>query len=132
MSLGHDVEFQVESYLHHQGRSFSGQFDANTYLLMTRALDYFDPARAYEDDLVAALSTALCKFFVISFTTDWRFSVERSMEIVDALVKARKDVASTVIKSDHGHDSFLLPIPRYFEVLSAYMEKLHQELCVAG
>ncbi|MCH8142055.1 MAG: homoserine O-acetyltransferase, partial [Proteobacteria bacterium] len=111
-----------------QGRSFSKQFDANTYLLMTRALDYFDPARVYQDDLVLALSNALCKFFVISFTTDWRFSVERSKEIVDALVKARKDVASTVIESDHGHDSFLLPIPRYFKVLSAYMGQLHHEI----
>lgn len=128
LSLGQDVQFQVESYLNHQGRSFSKQFDANTYLLMTRALDYFDPARVYQDDLVVALSNALCKFFVISFTTDWRFSVERSKEIVDALVKARKDVASTVIESDHGHDSFLLPIPRYFKVLSAYMGRLHHEI----
>ncbi|MCZ6619963.1 MAG: homoserine O-acetyltransferase [Gammaproteobacteria bacterium] len=127
LSLGLDVEFQVESYLHHQGRSFSKQFDANTYLLMTRALDYFDPARPYEDDLVVALSNALCKFCVISFTTDWRFSVKRSKEIVDALVEAGKNVASAVIESDHGHDSFLLPISRYFKVLSTYMNRLHRE-----
>ena len=132
LSLGHDVEFQVESYLHHQGRSFSQRFDANTYVLMTRALDYFDPARAYEDDLVVALSNALCKFFVISFTTDWRFSVERSKEIVGALVQAQKNVASTIIESDHGHDSFLLPIPRYFEVLGAYMDRLRHEPDHAG
>ncbi len=124
LNLGHDVEFQVESYLHHQGRSFSKQFDANTYLLMTRTLDYFDPARAFEDDLVVALSNALCKFLVISFTTDWRFPVVRSKEIVDALIKAQKNVASAVIESDRGHDSFLLHIPRYFEVLSAFMKRL--------
>ncbi|MCZ6854199.1 MAG: homoserine O-acetyltransferase, partial [Gammaproteobacteria bacterium] len=132
LSLGHDVEFQVESYLHHQGISFSKQFDANTYLLMTRALDYFDPARAFGDDLVSALSNALCKFLVISFTTDWRFSVERSKEIVNALVQAHKNVASAVIESDRGHDSFLLHIPRYFEVLSAFMNRLKREAGNAG
>lgn len=116
-----DVEFQVESYLHHQGRSFTQRFDANTYLLMTRALDYFDPARDTNDDLVAALEHSQARFLVMSFSSDWRFSPERSKEIVDALIAAGKDVAATVIESEHGHDSFLLPIPRYIQALSAYL-----------
>jgi len=128
INAGKDVEFQVESYLHHQGRSFSKRFDANTYLLMTKALDYFDPARDFDDDLVAALTRAACKFCVISFTTDWRFSVERSKEIVDALISARKNVASAIIESEHGHDSFLLPIPRYFDVLRGYLGRVAAEV----
>ncbi|MEJ2130455.1 MAG: homoserine O-acetyltransferase [Gammaproteobacteria bacterium] len=121
LSLGLDVEFQVESYLHYQGRSFSESFDANTYLLITHALDYFDPARENGDDLAEALSVAKCKFFAASFTTDWRFSTARSQEIVDALVLASKDVASVVIDCPHGHDAFLLPVPRYIEALGAYL-----------
>jgi homoserine O-acetyltransferase len=127
IGTGADVEFQVESYLHYQGRSFSRRFDANTYILMTRALDYFDPARDFDDDLVKALSGASAKFLVVSFTTDWRFSVERSKEIVDALVEARKNVASAVIESEHGHDSFLLPLPRYCDILSAFLTRLQAE-----
>ena len=117
-----DVEFQVESYLHHQGRSFTQRFDAITYLLMTRALDFFDPARETSGDLVAAFEQAQARFLVMSFTTDWRFSPERSKEIVDALIAAGKDVASTVIDSEHGHDSFLLPIDRYTSALRAYLD----------
>ena len=117
-----DVQFQVESYLHYQGTSFSERFDANTYLLMTRALDYFDPALEYGGDLVAALRRAKARFLVLSFSSDWRFSPERSNEIVDALVEARKDVASAVIEAPHGHDSFLLPNERYFDVLGGYMD----------
>ena len=124
---GEGVEFQVESYLHHQGESFSRVFDANTYLLMTRALDYFDPARDYGDDLVAALATARCAFFVASFSTDWRFAPERSDEIVDALVAARRKVVSARIDAAHGHDSFLLPVPRYLHVLSTYLQRVAQE-----
>jgi homoserine O-acetyltransferase len=122
-----DVEFQVESYLHHQGRSFSRSFDANTYLLMTKALDFFDPAGEHGDDLVAALSPARCRFLVLSFTTDWRFSVERAKELVDALVEARKNVASAIIDTEHGHDSFLLPVPRYMDVLRTYLGRLADE-----
>lgn len=124
IASGHDVEFQVESYLHHQGRSFSKIFDANTYLLMTRALDYFDPAHEHADDLVATLALAQSKFFVVSFTTDWRFPPERSEEIVDALVAARKNVVSINVDSPHGHDSFLLPVPRYVTALSAYLDQI--------
>ena len=127
IALGQDVEFQVESYLHYQGETFSKLFDANTYILMTRALDYFDPAREFNDDLVGALANAQAKFLVASFTSDWRFAPERSNAIVDALIAAGKDVISTTIESTFGHDSFLLPIPRYFGVLHGYMGRIAQE-----
>ncbi len=123
-----EVQFQVESYLRHQGSSFSKRFDANTYILMTKALDYFDPARELNNDLSAALSNVQCKFCVISFSSDWRFSTERSDEIVDALVAAGKKVASAKIESEHGHDSFLLPIPRYFDVLGNYLSHIADEV----
>lgn len=128
IAMGREVEFQVESYLHHQGRSFSQTFDANTYLLVTRALDYFDPAREFADDLVKALETARSDFFVTAFTTDWRFSPERSREIVDALIAARRNVVSTVIDTPDGHDAFLLPVPRYLEVFTAYMKRIATKL----
>lgn len=128
ISLGHDVEFQVQSYLRYQGQTFSRQFDANTYILMTRALDLYDPAAAYADDLVAAVSRAKARFLVISFSSDWRFSVERSEEIVYALVRAKKRVVSAVIESEHGHDSFLLPLPRYLDVLGTYLARIHVTL----
>ena len=119
-----DVEFQVESYLRHQARTFSQRFDANTYLLMTRALDFFDPAEDFGGDLVVALRQASADFLVLSFSTDWRFSASRSKEIVDALIAARKNVVSANIESEHGHDSFLMPLPRYVSVFKAYMERL--------
>ena len=125
---GANVEFQVESYLHYQGRAFTQYFDANTYLLMTRALDYFDPARAFDGNLTRALENTTAKFLVLSFSTDWRFSPERSQEIVDALIQARKNVASAIIESEHGHDSFLLPIERYTKVLSAFLQRSFAEL----
>ncbi|MYD96495.1 MAG: homoserine O-acetyltransferase [Gammaproteobacteria bacterium] len=123
---GQDVQFQVESYLHYQGTSFSERFDANTYLLMTRALDYFDPALEFDGDLVRALSGATAKFLVLSFTSDWRFPPARSNEIVDALIEARKDVVSATIDSPNGHDSFLLPNDRYFDVLGGYLDTVAQ------
>ena len=116
------IEFQVESYLKYQGKRFSGQFDANSYILMTRALDFFDLARNYNDNAIAAFSVAECKFLIVSFTTDWRFSPSRSHEIVEALIAARKNVTYMEIKADEGHDAFLLPIPRYFQTISAYMK----------
>jgi homoserine O-acetyltransferase len=119
-----DVEFQVESYLRHQGNQFSGSFDANTYILMTRALDYFDLAREYQHDPVAAFAQARCSYLVVSFTTDWRFSPERSKEIVDALIAAGRHVSYAEIEAAEGHDAFLLPIPRYVDVLSAYMQRV--------
>ena len=123
-----DIEFQVESYLRYQGDKFSDYFDANTYLLITRALDYFDPARQHGGDLAAAMAKALAKFLVISFTTDWRFSPARSREIVKALVDNRHDVSYAEIDAPHGHDAFLLDDPRYHGVVRAYFERIAQEL----
>ncbi len=125
-NLGSDesVEFQVQSYLRYQGSRFSESFDANTYILMTRALDYFDLAREYDNDPVQAFARAQCSFLVVSFTTDWRFSPERSREIVDALIAADKPVSYVNIEADEGHDAFLMPIPRYFAAFSAYMQRV--------
>jgi len=123
-----DVVFQVESYLRHQGSQFSEQFDAHTYILMTRALDYFDLAREYNDDPVAAFKNASCNFLVVSFSTDWRFSPERSREIVDALIAAKRPVSYAQIEAKEGHDAFLLPIPRYRQVFSAYMKRVGENL----
>ncbi|MFT5033779.1 MAG: homoserine O-acetyltransferase [Bacteroidia bacterium] len=127
--LGHDekVEFQVESYLRYQGDAFSRSFDANSYLLMTKALDYFDLAREYGDDPVAAFSHAKCGFMVMSFASDWRFAPNRSREIVDALIAANKSVAYAEIEANFGHDAFLLPIERYLNTFSAYMERVKRE-----
>jgi len=126
--FGFDVEFQVESYLRHQGEQFSKFFDANTYLLMTKALDYFDPARDFDNDLVKALAGAKASFFVASFTTDWRFSPERSREIVNALLKNRKNVCYADINAPQGHDSFLLDNARYLDLFSAYMSRIAREM----
>lgn len=118
-----DVEFQIESYLRYQGDKFSEYFDANTYLLITRALDYFDPARAQGGDLAKALSVAQCKFLLVSFTTDWRFSPARSCEIVQGLIANGRDVSYAEIDAPHGHDAFLLDDPRYLNVVRAYFEQ---------
>jgi homoserine O-acetyltransferase/O-succinyltransferase len=115
-----DVEFQIESYLRYQGDKFSEYFDANTYLLITRALDYFDPARAHGGDLTWALARAACKFLLVSFTTDWRFSPARSREIARALVANHRDVSYAEIDAPHGHDAFLLDDERYMNVVRAY------------
>ncbi|MEO3690473.1 homoserine O-succinyltransferase MetX [Roseateles paludis] len=119
-----DIEFQIESYLRYQGDKFSDYFDANTYLLITRALDYFDPAREHGGDLSAAFASARAKFLLASFTTDWRFSPARSREIVKALVDNRLDVSYAEIDAPHGHDAFLLDDPRYHGVLRAYFERI--------
>ena len=121
------AEFQVQSYLRYQGSQFSGNFDANTYILMTRALDYFDLAREYDNDPVAAFRHAQCSFLVISFSTDWRFSPQRSREIVDALIAADRPVTYAEIEADEGHDAFLLPLPRYVGVFRAYMQRVGVE-----
>ncbi|MDX1335071.1 MAG: homoserine O-acetyltransferase [Gammaproteobacteria bacterium] len=124
INFGFDVEFQVESYLRYQGKSFVDRFDANTYLIMTKALDYFDPASEYGDDLSEAFRRARVPFLVVSFTSDWRFSPERSEEIVRALITARKDVSYTEIESAQGHDAFLMPNEAYQETLYAYMKRV--------
>ncbi|HTN30735.1 MAG TPA: homoserine O-acetyltransferase [Pseudomonas sp.] len=118
------VEFQVESYLRYQGDEFSTRFDANTYLLMTKALDYFDPSAAHGGDLAKALAPAKADFCLMSFTTDWRFSPARSRELMDALLAARKNVSYVEIDAPQGHDSFLLPVPRYQQVFRSYMNRI--------
>jgi len=124
-----DIEFQIESYLRHQGDKFSEYFDANTYLLITRALDYFDPARAFGGDLSAAFAaTQGCQFTLVSFSTDWRFSPARSREIVKALVDNRIAVTYAEIDAPHGHDAFLLDDPRYHGLLRATFERIARGL----
>ncbi|SMC27332.1 homoserine O-acetyltransferase [Andreprevotia lacus DSM 23236] len=125
---GFDVEFEIESYLRYQGDKFSDYFDANTYLLMTKALDYFDPGRFYGGDLVAALREAHAKFLVVSFTSDWRFSPERSREIVKALLDAKRDVTYAEIESAHGHDAFLMEDPPYHNIMRAYLNRIAAEV----
>ncbi|MBD1549941.1 homoserine O-succinyltransferase MetX [Pseudomonas typographi] len=120
----HSVEFQVESYLRYQGEEFSGRFDANTYLLMTKALDYFDPAAAYGDDLAKTFENVKANFCIMSFTTDWRFSPARSRELVNALMAARKNVCYLEIDAPQGHDAFLIPVPRYLQGFSSYMNRI--------
>ena len=124
-----DVEFQIESYLRYQGDKFSEYFDANTYLLITRALDYFDPARLYGGDLSAAFARTTAKFLLVSFTTDWRFSPARSREMVQALVDNQRDVSYAEIDAPHGHDAFLLDDARYMNVVRSYFERIaHEEV----
>lgn len=118
-----DVEFQIESYLRYQGDKFSDYFDANTYLLITRALDYFDPARTNGGSLSAALARATAKFLLISFTTDWRFAPARSREMVKALLENRREVSYAEIDAPHGHDAFLLDDPRYLAAVRAYFKQ---------
>ena len=117
-----EVEFQIESYLRYQGDKFSEYFDANTYLLITRALDYFDPARIFGGDLTQALAKATAKFLLVSFTTDWRFAPARSREIVKALLDNQRDVSYAEIDAPHGHDAFLLDDPRYMSVVRSYFQ----------
>ena len=123
-----EIEFEIESYLRHQGDKFSEYFDANTYLLITRALDYFDPAREHGGDLTRAFAAACCRHLVISFTTDWRFSPARSREIVKALLDNRHRVSYAEIDAPHGHDAFLLEDPRYHGVLRACFDNLAKEV----
>ena len=122
-----DIEFKVESYLRYQGDKFSDYFDANTYLLITRALDYFDPARTHGGHLSKALAKAAARFLVVSFTTDWRFSPQRSREIVKALLDNQLDVSYAEIDAPHGHDAFLLDDPRYHRVMRAYFDRIAAE-----
>jgi homoserine O-acetyltransferase/O-succinyltransferase len=123
-----DVEFQIESYLRHQGDKFAEYFDANTYLLITRALDYFDPARQFGGDLTKALAIAKAKFLLVSFTTDWRFSPSRSRELVKALLDNNRDVSYAEIDAPHGHDAFLLDDPRYTNIVRSYFDSILSEI----
>lgn len=128
--FGYGVDFEIESYLRYQGDKFSEYFDANTYLLITKALDYFDPARAHQGDLSAALANTQAEFLVVSFTTDWRFAPERSREIVQALVNNQRQVTYAEIDAPHGHDAFLLDDARYMSVVRAYYDKVWRQLDV--
>mgnify|MGYP003346697158 FL=1 len=127
-----DVEFQIESYLRYQGDKFSEYFDANTYLLITRALDYFDPARSFGGDLSKAFAAIRAKFLLVSFTTDWRFSPARSREMVRALLDNQRDVSYAEIDAPHGHDAFLLDDPRYMQVVRSYFERIALESPLQG
>lgn len=122
LHFSYDVDFEIESYLRYQGDKFAGYFDANTYLITTKALDYFDPARDYGGNLTAALARARARFLVVSFSTDWRFAPERSREIVYGLVHNGLGVSYAEIECSAGHDSFLLDDPRYHAVMRAYFE----------
>jgi len=126
--FGFGVDFEIESYLRYQGDKFSEYFDANTYLLITKALDYFDPARAHGGDLAKTLAVTRAKFFLASFTTDWRFSPERSQEIVQALISNRRQVTYAEIDAPHGHDAFLLDDPRYMNMVRAYYGQVWDEI----
>ena len=123
-----DVEFQIESYLRYQGDKFAEYFDANTYLLITRALDYFDPARAFDGNLSRALARATARFLLVSFTTDWRFSPSRSREMVKALLDNRRDVSYAEIDAPHGHDAFLFDDPRYTNLVRSRFERIATDI----
>jgi len=127
LGYNYDIEFEIESYLRYQGDKFAGYFDANTYLLMTKALDYFDPARQYDGNLDRAFAEARADFLVASFSTDWRFSPDRSREIVSALLHNHRNVSYAEIASAHGHDSFLMQDEHYHQVIRAYLEKVAKE-----
>lgn len=124
LSFGYDVEFEIESYLRYQGDKFTDLFDANSYLLMTKALDYFNPADAYDGDLSAAFQAVKASFLILSFTSDWRFSPERSREIVKALLDNNLNVSYAEIASNQGHDSFLMEDDHYHELVRAYLNNI--------
>lgn len=126
--FGYGVEFEIESYLHYQGEKFSAYFDANTYLLITRALDYFDPAAQFGGDLDKALANTKADYLLASFTTDWRFSPECSRSIVRSLVSNGRKVTYAEIDAPHGHDAFLLNDERYHKVVKSYYEHIWQEI----
>jgi len=130
LNYSFDTEFEIESYLRHQGRKFSEYFDANTYLRITKVLDYFDPALEHGGNLAKALAPARANFLVASFTTDWRFSSARSREIVKALLDNRLDVTYAEIDAPHGHDAFLLEDPRYHRLIAAYFDRVGKEAAV--
>ena len=123
-----EIEFEIESYLRHQGDKFSDYFDANTYLLITRALDYFDPAKAFDGDLTAALAHTTAKYLIASFATDWRFAPARSLELVKALLDHKRTVTYAEIDAPHGHDAFLLDDARYHNLMRAYYERIANEV----
>jgi len=127
LGYSYDIEFEIESYLRYQGDKFAAYFDANTYLLMTKALDYFDPARVFDGSLDKAFAAARADYLVVSFTSDWRFSPGRSREIVQALLHNRLNVSYAEITSTHGHDSFLMQHEHYHDVMRTYLDRIAGE-----
>ncbi len=128
LAFGYGAEFEIESYLRYQGDKFSDYFDANSYLLITKALDYFDPAAAFDGSLTKALAGARAAYLIVSFSTDWRFAPERSREVVKALLDNRHPVTYAEIDAPHGHDAFLLDDPRYHGLVAAYFDRIHAGL----
>jgi homoserine O-acetyltransferase len=126
--FGFGIDFEIESYLRYQGDKFSEYFDANTYLLITKALDYFDPAREFGGDLTKTFAHTKSQFLLVSFSTDWRFAPERSREMVQALVNNKRKVSYAEIDAPHGHDAFLLEDPRYLRVVRTYYDRVWREL----
>ena len=128
--FGYGVDFEIESYLRYQGDKFSTYFDANTYLLITKALDYFDPAQEFNGDLGKAFAQTnpRTQFLLASFKTDWRFSPERSREMVEALVSNKRRVTYAEIDAPHGHDAFLLDDARYMKLLREYYQRIWTEI----
>jgi homoserine O-acetyltransferase len=125
LHYSYETDFEIESYLRYQGEQFIGRFDANTYLRMGKALDYFDPAADFDNQLEQCFTKTSARFLVVSFTSDWRFSPERSQEIVAALVKAGKAVSYANVTTDYGHDAFLMPVSDYVNVLTAYLNNAY-------
>ena len=128
LSWGFDADFQVESYLRHQGTSFVDRFDANSYLYITRAMDYFDLTNNYKGDLALAFKKTKCKFLIVSFTSDWLFPSSESRSIVKALNKTTSDVSYIEIESDKGHDSFLLEVPNFYEILAGFISGVARKI----
>ena len=126
--FSYGVDFEIESYLRYQGDKFSTYFDANTYLLITKALDYFDPAKDFDGDLVKAFANTCAQFLLVSFATDWRFAPERSREMVQALVSNKRRVTYAEIDAPHGHDAFLLDDSRYMRLLREYYQRVWAEI----
>jgi homoserine O-acetyltransferase len=124
LKFNFDIDFQIESYLRYQGDKFADTFDANTYLRITKALDYFDPAVSYGGDLTAAINNSTADYLVVSFTSDWRFSPQRSREIVKAIVDNRLNVSYAEIEAPHGHDAFLMDDDVYHNLIRAYLERV--------
>jgi homoserine O-acetyltransferase len=122
------VKFKIESYLNYQGDKFANEFDANSYILLTKMLDYFDLARKYDNQPSSAFRVATCKFLVLTFSSDWRFPPERSREITKALITAGCDVTHAEITSSQGHDAFLLPDSRYQQIFSTFMKRIASTL----
>ncbi len=122
VTYGFDADFQVESYLRHQGIAFVDRFDANSYLYITRAMDYFDLAAEYEGVLANAFRNSPTRFCLISFTSDWLFPTSESRELVQALNAAAANVSFVEIETDKGHDAFLLDEPEFFATLRGFIE----------